>query len=165
MKRIVLLCNGGLSTGILVKKMKAAAEAQDFACEISAAPVSDAEAVGAEADLILLGPQVKYRYGEIVEKYGDKGIPIQVIDQTRSESMAALAAARNSRFDEAGEHLAAAGEKMKEAHHVHTRLITMDASGELDKIGLIMIHSEDIMMGAEITLALAKEMVEMYKTH
>lgn len=39
MKRIVLLCNGGLSTGILVKKMKAAAEAQDFACEISAAPV------------------------------------------------------------------------------------------------------------------------------
>ena len=73
--------------------------------------------------------------------------------------------ARNSRFDEAGEHLAAAGEKMKEAHHVHTRLITMDASGELDKIGLIMIHSEDIMMGAEITLALAKEMVEMYKTH
>ncbi len=53
MKRIVLLCNGGLSTGILVKKMKAAAEAQDFACEISAAPVSDAEAVGAEADLIL----------------------------------------------------------------------------------------------------------------
>ena len=82
MKRIVLLCNGGLSTGILVKKMKAAAEAQDFACEISAAPVSDAEAVGAEADLILLGPQVRYRYGEIVEKYGDKGIPIQVIDQT-----------------------------------------------------------------------------------
>ena len=92
-------------------------------------------------------------------------ICLQIISnagEARSESMAALAAARNSRVDEAG---AAAGEKMKEAHHVHTRLITMDASGELDKIGLIMIHSEDIMMGAEITLALAKEMVEMYKTH
>jgi PTS system cellobiose-specific IIA component len=89
-------------------------------------------------------------------------ICLQIISnagEARSESMAALA-----RFDEAGEHLAAAGEKMKEAHHVHTRLITMDASGELDKIGLIMIHSEDIMMGAEITLALAKEMVEMYKS-
>ena len=89
-------------------------------------------------------------------------ICLQIISnagEARSESMAALAAARNSRFDEAGEHLAAAGEKMKEAHHVHTRLITMD------KISLIMIHSEDIMMGAEITLALAKEMVEMYKTH
>ena len=87
-------------------------------------------------------------------------ICLQIISnagEARSESMAALAAARNSRFDEAGEHLAAAGEKMKEAHHVHT-------SGELDKIGLIMIHSEDIMMGAEITLALAREMVEMYKS-
>lgn len=29
-----------------------------------------------------MGPQVKYRYGEIVEKYGSSGIPIQVIDQT-----------------------------------------------------------------------------------
>ena len=54
-------------------------------------------------------------------------ICLQIISnagEARSESMAALAAARNSRFDEAGEHLAAAGEKMKEAHHVHTRLIT-----------------------------------------
>ena len=70
-------------------------------------------------------------------------ICLQIISnagEARSESMAALAAARNSRFDEVGEHLAAAGEKMKEA------------------------HSEDIMMGAEITLALAKEMVEMYKS-
>lgn len=94
-------------------------------------------------------------------------ICLQIISnagEARSESMAALAAARNGRFDEAEEHLAAAGEKMKEAHHVHTGLITMDANGELDKIGLIMIHSEDIMMGAEITWALAKEMVEMYKS-
>ena len=55
-------------------------------------------------------------------------ICLQIISnagEARSESVAALAAARNSRFDEAGEHLAAAGEKMKEAHHVHTRLITI----------------------------------------
>ena len=71
MKRIVLLCNGGLSTGILVKKMKAAAEAQDFACEISAAPV------GAEADLILLGPQVRFQM-ETVKK--QVACPVTSID-------------------------------------------------------------------------------------
>ena len=49
------------------EKMKAAAEAQDFACEITAAPVSDAEAVGTEADLILLGPQVRFQM-ETVKK-------------------------------------------------------------------------------------------------
>jgi len=94
-------------------------------------------------------------------------ICLQIISnagEARSESMAALAAARSGMFDEAGEHLAAAGEKMKEAHHVHTSLITMDANGELDNIGLIMIHSEDIMMGAEITWTLAKEIVEIYKS-
>lgn len=39
----------------------------------------------------------------------------------------------------------------------------MDASGELDKISLIMVHSEDIMMGSEITSALSSELVELYK--
>ena len=41
-------------------------------------------------------------------------ICLQIISnagEARSESMAALAAARNSRFDEAGEHLAAAGDE------------------------------------------------------
>lgn len=61
MKKIVLLCNGGLSTGILVKKMKEAAGTAAYECEISAAPVADAETVGAEADIILLGPQVRFQ--------------------------------------------------------------------------------------------------------
>ena len=83
--------------------------------------------------------------------------------EARSESMTALVKAREGQLEEAGEHLAAAGRKLKEAHSVHTELITMDANGALDKISLIMIHSEDIMMGAEITTALAGELVEIYK--
>lgn len=67
MKRIVLLCNGGLSTGILVKKMKAAADAASYECEIMAAPVSSAEEEGNGADLILLGPQVRFQM-ETVKK-------------------------------------------------------------------------------------------------
>lgn len=67
MKKIVLLCNGGLSTGILVKKMMAAAETAGYACEISAAPVADAEEVGKDADLILLGPQVRFQM-EVVKR-------------------------------------------------------------------------------------------------
>ena len=83
--------------------------------------------------------------------------------EARSECMAAIKAAGNGKFFEADGHLAAAAEKMKEAHRVHTDLITMDANGKLDKISLIMIHSEDIMMGTEITSALAGEMVAMYR--
>ena len=32
--------------------------------------------------VILLGPQVKFRYQEIVSQYGSTGIPIAVIDQS-----------------------------------------------------------------------------------
>lgn len=83
--------------------------------------------------------------------------------EARSECMAALTKARGGCFEEAKTHLETAAERMKEAHRVHTGLITMDASGELDKISLILIHSEDIMMGSEITSSLAGEMVELYK--
>lgn len=67
MKKIILLCNGGLSTGILVKKMKAAADAAGYECVISAAPVSDAEEEGRDADIILLGPQVRFQM-DVVKK-------------------------------------------------------------------------------------------------
>ena len=33
MKKIVLLCSAGMSTSMLVKKMQAAAEAENYACE------------------------------------------------------------------------------------------------------------------------------------
>lgn len=93
-------------------------------------------------------------------------ICLQVISnagEARSQCMCALASARNGRFEEAEDCLNHASELLKQAHLVHTDLITKDANGELQRIGLILVHSEDIMMGAEITSALAREMVELYK--
>ena len=83
--------------------------------------------------------------------------------ETRSECMAALTAASEGRFDEAEMHLKTAGECRKTAHQTHTKLITMDAGGELNQITLIMVHSEDIMMSAELTYSLSEEMIKMYR--
>ena len=41
MKKIVLLCSAGMSTSMLVKKMQAAAEAENYACEIAAYPMAE----------------------------------------------------------------------------------------------------------------------------
>lgn len=93
-------------------------------------------------------------------------ICLQVISnagEARSQCMCALESARNGRFEEAERYLNEASERMRAAHHIHTDLITKEANGELQRIGLILVHSEDIMMGAEVTSALAREMVEMYK--
>ena len=40
MRKIVLLCAAGMSTSALVKKMQAAAEAENYACDIAAYPVA-----------------------------------------------------------------------------------------------------------------------------
>ena len=56
MTKIVLLCAAGMSTSALVRKMKDAAKAEDYECDISAHSVSEAKNYQS-ADMILLGPQ------------------------------------------------------------------------------------------------------------
>ena len=83
MKRVYLFCSAGMSTSMLASKMQQVANSHDLPIEVEAFPDGKIAQIISERhpDVILLGPQVKYRYGEIVEKYGS-GIPIQVIDQT-----------------------------------------------------------------------------------
>ena len=54
MRKIILLCSAGMSTSILVNKMKESADSQGYEVEISAHSVSEAARVGADADIVLL---------------------------------------------------------------------------------------------------------------
>lgn len=78
MKKIILLCSAGMSTSILVTKMQEAAAAQNFEVEISAHSVSEATRVAADADIVLLGPQVRFNLSTVQKQLPDK--PVQVID-------------------------------------------------------------------------------------
>ena len=69
MKKIILLCSAGMSTSILVTKMQEAAAAQNYEVEISAHSVSEATRVGADADIILLGPQVRFNLSTVQKQY------------------------------------------------------------------------------------------------
>lgn len=60
MKNIVLMCAGGMSTSIIMKNIKKAADAEGLECEVSAHAVNEAATIGRNADCILLGPQVGY---------------------------------------------------------------------------------------------------------
>lgn len=84
MKKIYLFCSAGMSTSMLASKMQGVANSHDLPIEVEAFPDGKIGQIVEERhpDVILLGPQVKYRYQEIVEKFGSTGIPIQVIDQT-----------------------------------------------------------------------------------
>lgn len=78
MRNIVLLCAQGMSTGVMVKKMRDAAEKSCYACSISAHPVAQAKELGEDADILLLGPQVRFEKDEVQAKCPGK--PVLVID-------------------------------------------------------------------------------------
>ena len=67
MPRIVLCCAAGMSTSMLVNKMKAEAQQRALALEIYAVAVAEFERELPHADVILLGPQVRYLKSRIEE--------------------------------------------------------------------------------------------------
>ena len=85
MKKIILLCAAGMSTSVLVQKMKEAAKEIKLDCEIAAHPVSTAAEVGENADVILLGPQVRFELKKVKDLCPN--CPVDVIDMTSYGTM------------------------------------------------------------------------------
>ena len=86
MHKILLICSAGMSTSMLVKKMEEAASKMNVEAKIWA--VGDAETdnnIG-EADVILLGPQVRYLQSKIQDKVKNEK-PVQVINMMYYGSM------------------------------------------------------------------------------
>lgn len=78
--RIVLLCAQGMSTSLLVEKMKIAARDREVKVEIEAHSVDSFEKQLETADVILLGPQIRYKKNELFPKAKAENKPIDVID-------------------------------------------------------------------------------------
>ncbi|MDB2156689.1 PTS sugar transporter subunit IIB [Clostridium butyricum] len=76
---IKLFCASGMSTSVLVNKMKEAAKAKGVEAEIAAFPESQMDKHLESMDVALLGPQVGYRLANAKALCGPKGIPVEVI--------------------------------------------------------------------------------------
>lgn len=77
MRKIVLLCSAGMSTSMLVEKMKQAAQEENYDCTISAHAMAEAAVHGADADIVLLGPQVRFNLPKVKAQVP---CPVEVID-------------------------------------------------------------------------------------
>lgn len=80
MKKILLLCAAGMSTSILVKKMKEAAEKRNIDAEIEAVSTVRFYELLDSYDVFLLGPQVKFQKAELQAKAKEHNKPLDVID-------------------------------------------------------------------------------------
>lgn len=79
MRKIVLLCSFGMSTSLLVTRMQEAAAAQSYDCEIEATSIAEVANVADTADILLLGPQVRFQRGKVEEQ---ASCPVEVIEAT-----------------------------------------------------------------------------------
>ncbi len=77
MRKIVLMCSAGMSTSLLMNKMRAAAEAEGYDCTVEAVPIRSADVKGADADIVLLGPQVRFQVKKIASELS---CPVEAID-------------------------------------------------------------------------------------
>ena len=65
MKKILLVCSAGMSTSLLVTKMRNSAKEKGIEVEIDALPVAEASTAVDNVDIVLLGPQVRFQKGTV----------------------------------------------------------------------------------------------------
>lgn len=77
-KKITLFCSAGMSTSLLVNKMKQEAQKRGEDYDIAAYSLNEASKYGPEADVILIGPQVRFALDKLKKEFPGK--PIDAID-------------------------------------------------------------------------------------
>jgi PTS system cellobiose-specific IIB component len=78
---ILLCCSAGMSTSLLVTKMEKEAVAQGMDAKIWAVSATEARQHIGQADVMLLGPQIRYMINEMKKLGTDHNIPVEVINQ------------------------------------------------------------------------------------
>ncbi|WP_024548173.1 PTS sugar transporter subunit IIB [Siccibacter turicensis] len=80
MKRILLCCTAGMSTSMVVNKMRQAAEQQHIHVEIAATGIEAFTEQFSHYDCCLSGPQSKYRLEDFSAQAAEQAIPVMVIN-------------------------------------------------------------------------------------
>lgn len=81
MKKILLVCSAGMSTSILVKKMKDEIILRNLEIDIDAIPEADVKNQK-DFSIIMLGPQVRFLKSKF-DHLEEKGIPVVIIDSIK----------------------------------------------------------------------------------
>ena len=74
--KILLACSSGMSTSLLVNKMKEAAQAEGIDVEIWAVAQSEVDSEINKADVLLFGPQMRFLKKKFEPKGKELNIPV-----------------------------------------------------------------------------------------
>jgi len=82
MLTVSLICNLGMSTSMLVKRMTEYAAEKGIETDIDALPFDKMGKRLDRTDILLIGPQVRHLYKKLQAEYGDKIPVIQVMNMS-----------------------------------------------------------------------------------
>lgn len=80
MKKIFLCCAAGMSTSMVMNKMKQAAMSKGIDVQLVAVAMDEFDRTLPKYDCCLLGPQIKYKFEEFKKKADAAGKKIAVIN-------------------------------------------------------------------------------------
>lgn len=86
MYRIMLVCAGGMSTSLLMNKMKEAASKKGIEIDIWATAQSDAHNHYEHCDCVLVGPQIRFAHKKMEQEIQGR-FPIEVVPMSDYGSM------------------------------------------------------------------------------
>ena len=76
MKKIVLFCGAGMSSSLLVLKIRDAALAENYECKVEAYTTANPQ-YAKDADVVLIGPQIRFHLKDLQK---DLSCPVVVIE-------------------------------------------------------------------------------------
>lgn len=85
--KILLVCAAGMSTSLVVSKMEKALSEDEKDWVIEAKPAERFNDIYKDYDVILLGPQIRFKKKEFEKIAGEYGIPVETIN-TRDYGLA-----------------------------------------------------------------------------
>jgi PTS system cellobiose-specific IIB component len=87
LKKILIICGSGASSGFIAQNMRKAAKAKGLDINIKAVSDTELEDYLPEFDLVLVGPHLKHRFAEIEKIVEPYKIKAKIIDQKSYASL------------------------------------------------------------------------------
>ncbi len=97
------------------------------------------------------------------EKYEVAFEIIACAGDAKSLALMAIEEARNGNFEQAEKNLAEAREQMAKAHDVQNDMLQSEAQGKSVELNIVLIHAEDHLTRAIMSIDFAEEFIELYK--
>ena len=119
-----------------------------------------------DADIIVIGANARVNHiknvRRIIASYLESRYEYSAED-AKSLALMAIEEARNGNFEQAEKNLAEAREQMAKAHDVQNDMLQSEAQGKSVELNIVLIHAEDHLTMAIMSIDFAEEFIELYK--